>query len=264
MNRFDQEPMLRAALEPVRELTPTDAEVGAALERASRTRSPAVGRGRALAIALTVLVFLSGVSYVVPATRAAIDDITGSFSSWVGGSDQEPPGRALRPEDDAPRWVREQGGRLIAENGGVGLYVSRSMSPIHGPDLAFALGEGLMTGNSLDGWRKQFDEHAIVVLGPTPLGRADLMDAHGRFPLLGVTARSVERVVLHYDSGPPLVADDVDGGFVLFVDAWRVPRDITAYDVQGRELERTGVNGIDMRYLCEREPGCPEEPSAGP
>jgi hypothetical protein len=89
----------------------------------------------------------------------------------------------------------------------------------------------------------------VGVLGGTGRARA--------LPLLGVTARSVKRLVLHYEDGPPLVETGVDGGFVLVVDAWRPLRELVAYDASGRELERVDVTYLDMRYYCDREPGCP-------
>jgi hypothetical protein len=43
----------------------------------------------------------------------------------------------------------------------------------------------------------------------------------GRFPLMGLTARSLERVELRYEQGPPLVETGLDGGFILLADAGR-------------------------------------------
>jgi hypothetical protein len=217
-----------------------------------RRRSP----GRALAIATTVLVLLGASAYAVPPTRAAIDDLAASFAGWFDGDEGAAPGRALRPEDDAPDWVREGGGRLIAEKAGVGLYVTRSETN-QGTVLNFSLDEAVGIGNTIDGWRETFADKAAMVLGPTAFGRGDFLDERGRIPLLGVTARSVERLVLHYDDGPPLEETGVDGGFVLLVDAWRPLRELVAYDAAGRELERVDVRYLDMRYYCDKEPGCP-------
>jgi hypothetical protein len=213
--------------------------------------------GRALAIAATVLVLLGASAYAVPPTRAAIDDLAASFAGWFDGDEGAAPGRALRPEDDAPEWVREGGGRLIAEKAGVGLYVTRSETE-QGTVLNFALDEAVGVGNTIDGWRETFADKAAIVLGPTAFGQGEFLDERGRIPLLGVTARSVERLVLHYvDDGPPLGETGVDGGFVLLVDAWRPLRELVAYDASGRELERVDVRYLDLRYYCEKEPGCP-------
>jgi hypothetical protein len=228
------------------------ARVAAQHER-GRRRFP----GRALAIAASVLVLLGASAYAVPPTRAAIDDLAASFAGWFEGDEAAAPGRALRPEDDAPDWVREEGGRLIAEKAGVGLYVTRSETE-QGTVLNFALDQAVGIGNTIDGWRETFADKAAVVLGPTAFGNRDFLDEQGRIPLLGVTARSVERLVLHYvDDGPPLVETGVDGGFVLLVDAWRPLRELVAYDAAGRELERVDVRYLDLRYYCEKEPGCP-------
>ena len=218
-----------------------------------RRRFPA----RALAIAATALVLLGASAYAVPPTRAAIDDLAASFAGWFDGDEGAAPGRALRPEDDAPDWVREQGGRLIAEKAGVGLYVTRSETN-QGTVLNFSLDEAIGVGNTIDGWRETFADKAVLVLGPTAIGRRDFLDERGRIPVLGVTARSVERLVLHYvDGGPPLEETGVDGGFVVFVDAWRPLRELVAYDAAGRELERVDVRYLDLRYYCEKDTGCP-------
>jgi hypothetical protein len=228
------------------------ARVAAQHER-GRRRFP----GRALAIAASVLVLLGASAYAVPPTRAAIDDLAASFAGWFEGDEAAAPGRALRPEDDAPDWVREEGGRLIAEKAGVGLYVTRSETE-QGTVLNFALDQAVGIGNTIDGWRETFANKAALVLGPTAFGNRDFLDEQGRIPLLGVTARSVERLVLHYvDDGPPLVETGVDGGFVLLVDAWRPLRELVAYDAAGRELERVDVRYLDLTYYCDKEPGCP-------
>lgn len=238
-------------------------------ETASRRVLPAVGwrmprrapRRRALALTLTATVLLSGGAYAVPATRAAIEDLTGSFAGWVAGDDDQAPGRALRPEDDAPSWVRERGGRLIAETDGVELYVTRTTRD-GATQLDFTFG-GVGIGDSIEGWREQFDQHALVVLGPTSV-HGKPWDRRGRFPLAGLTARSVDRVELRYDTGPPLVARGLDGGFVLMADARRALRELVAYDVAGRELERTPVNHIDRRHVCFDARGCPPGRLVGP
>jgi hypothetical protein len=213
--------------------------------------------GRALAIAASVLVLLGASAYAVPPTRAAIDDLAASFTGLFEGDETNAPGRALRPEDDAPEWVREEGGRLIAEKAGVGLYVTRSETE-QGTVLNFALDKSVGIGNTIEGWRETFANKAAIVLGPAMLGPRDSLDEHGRTPLLGLTARSVERLVLHYvDDGTPLVETGVDGGFVLLVDAWRPLRELVAYDAAGRELERVDVRYLDLRDFCDKEPGCP-------
>lgn len=239
MTDFDDR-VLRAALAPARGLEPTDDEVARVMERARRKR-PARRPG-SIALALVAAMLLSGVAYAVPATRAAIDDVTDSFAGWVAGDEDQAPGRALRAEDEAPSWVREEGGRLIAKTDGVPLYVTRTATD-DGTLLGFSLGEGISISgsNTIEGWRDEFDDHAVVVLGTVP---ARPVDAGKRFPLFGVTARSVERVELEYASGPPLVANDVGGGFVLMADATRALREIVVYTADGRELERTDVSKL--------------------
>lgn len=224
------------------------------------TQRPRTGPGgRVVAIALTFVLLLGGTVYAVPTTRSALDDVTSSFIDWVAGNHEQAPGRVLRPNDDVPSWFREGGDtRLIAKTAGVGLYVTRAETDA-GLQLKFGLGEGapVIQAGSIEDWRDRFEEHAVVVLGPALFGPQDVVDERGRFPLLGVTARSVDRIELRYTAGPPLRAAGLDGGFVLIADAWRPLRELVAYDAAGRELERADVRHLDMRYLCEKEPTCP-------
>ena len=235
-----------------------EAEFARLAARPARRRAPL----RALAIALGAMVLLVSIAYAVPPTRAAIDDLTSSFAGWVDGDEASAPGRALRPEDDAPDWVRDSGGRLIAETAGAGLYVTRQAT-VNGTYLSFALGTGIGIANTIDGWRDEFENHAVRVLGPGTFGGSDgvgsgVIDAEGRAPLMGVTARSVERIEVRYASGPPVSADGLTGGFVVLVDAWRPLSELIAYDAAGRELERVALRYLDLRYYCEKQPGvCP-------
>jgi hypothetical protein len=240
------------------------ARVAAEHERAprrSRLRSLTATPARALAVALGVLVLLGACTYAVPPTRAAIDDLTSRFADWVAGDEGPVPGRALRPSDDMPNWVTDTDDvRVIAETAGVTLYVTRQETEENGTMLMFWLDEGRGMGDSIEGWRERFDDHAAVVLGPAMFGPGVELDEHGRYPLLGVTARSVERIELRYLEGPPLVAKGVNGGFVILADAWRRHRELVAYDGAGRELERVDLAYFDQRYLCDKEPTCPASP----
>lgn len=218
-------------------------------------------RARMLAAGLAVVVLLGGGVYAVPVTRAAADSIVDSLAAWVSGDSGAAPGHAIEAGDNLPSWFYEEGqARVIARTGGVGLYVRRSDTD-QGPWLDFGLGKGLgvTVGDSLEKWRERFDQHAVFVLGPTPFGPRNVLDERARFPLLGVTARDVERVELRYSEGPPLTGKTGDGGFVLLADAWRPLRELIAYDASGRVLERTDVSELDMRYLCEKDPVCPTQ-----
>ena len=225
--------------------------------RRARLRTFVAPPRRALAVAFASVLLLGGGAYAVPPTRAAIDDIASSFAGWVADDDEDAPGRALRPEDNAPGWVSESGGRVIAETAGVKLYVTRAETEERGTLLSFSLGNGVGLSGSIEDWRERFQEHAVVVLGPAPFGPQNFIDEGGHFPLMGVTAGSVTRVELHYDEGSPDSTAGIDGGFVLLADASRPLRELVAYDGAQRELERVDVRHLDMRYLCDREPGCP-------
>jgi hypothetical protein len=232
------------------------ARVAAEAERIPRSRAKL--RARTLAIALGIAALVAGGAYSVPVTRAAVDGIADSFASWVSGDTSDAPGRALRPTDSPPSWFNGDGeARLIAKSGRVGLYVRRVDSN-EGPRLEIGLGDGIVMAGTLKDWRERLGRHAVVVLGPTLFGPRDVLDEHGRFPLLGVSTRDITRVELRYSEGSPLVGDAGDGGFVLLADAWRPLRELIAYDATGRIRERVDMRGDDARYLCQKEPGsCP-------
>jgi hypothetical protein len=197
-------------------------------------------RRRALATALSAIALLGAGGYAVPVTRAAMEDLTSSFTGWLSGDQSQAPGRALRPQDDAPDWVQSEGGRLIAERDGVRLYVSQAHTQM-GTLLRFTLADGSVVFDTPSGWRQRFDQHAVVVLGTAPIASGKPVNDHGRFPMLGVTARSVTHVRLTYADGPPLDQDGINGGFVLLADAQRLPRELIAYDAAGHELDRADV-----------------------
>jgi hypothetical protein len=212
---------------------------------------------RTVAIVSSALMIVAGGTYAVPPTRAAIDDLTASFAGWVTGDDEQAPGTPLAPGTDAPDWVREQGGRLIAEQNGAELYVSRVATAKRGTLLNFTIGDGVAIGGTIDDWRERFDNHAVLVLGAGNFGGLrDMLDERGRFPLLGVTARSVDRVELRYAQGPPVRETNVDGGFVILADAVRPLTELVAFDAAGRELGRADVSHIDLSDRCQQEPGC--------
>jgi Sigma-70, region 4 len=249
-------------------------EIATTLGVSEQTARARVSRGL-LAISVGVLVLLARAAYAVPPTRTGVDDITGTFAAWVAGDEEGAPGTALWPKDDVPDLVRAERGRLIAEKAGVGVYVAREKMEDGTTMLLFALDEAMGMGDSVEGWRDRFEDNAAIVLGPTPFGpgnvldergrgnvldergRGNVLDERGRVVLFGVTARSVERLVMHYQDGPPLVETSVDGGFVVLVDAWRPLRELVSYDAAGRELDRLDVTDFDLRYICDKEAGCP-------
>ena len=236
-------------------------------ERAPR-RSRPLGRGtprRAVVLALTGALLVSGGAYAVPLTRGAIDTITGSFAGWVRGDTDVAPGQPTRPSDDVPDWVRSADDtRLIAKSHGIGLYVKRE-DHYDGDKvgLSVAVGDNYGESGTIEDWRKQFASHAVLVLGPASVNHKP-WDEHGFFPLMGLTSRRVVRVRLIYESGAPTVADRLDGGFVIWADAHRRLRELIAYDAAGEELERRDVTNVDMTRACFDDRGCPPGPWSYP
>jgi hypothetical protein len=250
MSEIRDDGLLRAAFAPARALEPTAGEIAAVLERALPSRGRfRGGRLRPAAIGLAVLALAGGGAYAVPATRAGIDGVVGTFSDWAGGRPGEAPGRPLAPGEDAAAYLRDlrysRDPRVLAEAGGYRLYAAREP----GGTIEFDLGN---TGVGSGGWKpSDFAGHALYVLGPGSMQHAD---AHGHVPLFGVTARSVASVELVYPAGPPLRVDRVAGGFVLLADPARDAREVVAFDARGRELERAslhntrGHKGVDIHW----------------
>jgi hypothetical protein len=253
MTQVLDETLMRAAFAAARTLEPTDAEVAAVLARADpahRKRSAAPWRpglrprravhGRAFARRLApigaalILVFGGGYAVAEP-VRAAIDDVAGTFSDWLGG-DGAAPGRALDSGDMAPDYFsdpRFTQRRVIAQAGEYKLFAARTKSGGVEFDLGnTGVGLGMPTTES-------FRNHAVIVLGP---GAMRNMDQDGHIPVFGVTSRSVTRVELTYASGPPLRLDDVRGAFVLLAEPPRSPQAVVGFDATGREVERRHVD----------------------
>jgi len=244
------------------------ARVGAEAERFSRN-SPLAGRllhgagARTLVVTMAIAVLLGGSAYAVPATRGTVSDIADSFASLFSGGDDDAPGRPLQAGDRGPAWFQDSAvgeRRVIAETAGVKLFV-RALDTERGRWLEFGLGDGIVMGDTLESWRERLGQHALVLLGTTAFGARDLLDDRGRVPLLGVTTRDVNRVELRYAEGPTTSSEAGDGGFVLLADAWRPLHELVAYDDSGRVLERADISDRDLRYLCEKEPGCPTSPA---
>jgi hypothetical protein len=251
MTVIHDEDLMRAAFAPARGLEPTDGEVANILSRVERAGArrgararvawPAVPRLVTVAAALVVVV-LGGYA-AAPPVRAALDDVAGSFSGWLGG-DGDAPGRPLSSGESAPGYFRDpaftSAPRVVAEAGGYRLFAARAARG----GIDFDLGE---TGVGIGLTPDSFREHALMVLGPGAMQRAD---RHGHVPLFGVTARQVTSVELTYDSGPPLRVDGVRGAFVLLAEPARSPREVVALGTGDRELGRQLVDDSDHRCPC--------------
>jgi hypothetical protein len=242
MSTTRDETLMRAAFAPARAIEPSEAEIARVVARAARpARRSWVGRSangwrRLAAAGLAAVVLLGGGAYAVPVTRAAIDDVAGTFAGWLRGEEAAAPGRPLGPNEPAPdyfhdpRYTRDP--RVVAEADGYKLYAARQ------PDgtVEFDLGNtGVGLGFSADA----FSDRALYVLGP---GSVQNADEHGHVPLFGVTARSVRIVELTYEQGPPLRVDSVAGGFVLLAEPARGPREVLAFDAQGEVVGRQLVD----------------------
>jgi hypothetical protein len=238
---LSDEMAIRAAFEPARCLEPTDAEVALVLSRARRVRGRRpVWRRLAPAIAVTVVLVLAAGYVAAPPIRAAIDNVTGTFSGWLGGDDAGAPGRPLGAGEQAPDYLRDphfaDDPRVIAEADGYKLFVARGKDG----GLTFDLGN---TGYGVGYTRADLDfgDHAVFVfvLGPGSVSNAD---EHGHVPLFGITARSVKTVELTYQSGPPLRVTGLHGGFVLLAEPDRQPREVVVLDARGSVLGRQLVD----------------------
>jgi hypothetical protein len=242
MSSIQHETLMRAAFASARTIEPSEAEIARVVARATRpARRSALIRvpsrlRRLAAPGLAALALLAGGAYAVPATRAAIDDVAGTFAGWLRGQDAAAPGRPLGRRELAPdyfhdpRYARDP--RVIAEADRYRLYAARQ------PDgtVEFDLGN---TGVGIGFSASAFDDRVLYVLGPGSMQNAD---EHGHVPLFGVTARSVRSVELTYEKGRPLHVDAVDGGFVLLAEPDRRPHEVRAYDAREHVVGRQVVD----------------------
>lgn len=245
------ENLMRAAFAPARALDATEAEIAHVLARVRAEPKRSVhlrARGARLRFAMSAvagLAIVASSAYAVPATRAAIDDLAGTvastFTGWIGGDSADAPGRPLTAIEQAPSYFHEGAWtsehinepRVIAEAGGYKLYAYLERQGTVG----FDLGD---TGVGLGGYAaRDFEDHALLVLGPGAMQRPD---EQGHVPLFGITARSVTTVELRYESGPSLRVDGIDGGFVLLAEPNRRPREVVALDAQGDVIEQQPVD----------------------
>lgn len=248
----EDEALARAAFAPVRDLEPGDDLLARVLSRASRGKRVsrplrrAPGRPRLALQGLAVLALLGVALYSVPVTRAAIEDAGGSvasvFSGWSGGGRADAPGAPLRSGEAAPAYLYDhhfaRDPRVIAQAGGYKLFAYVDGSGGIGFDLGdTGVGMGFASVRDLG-------RAALQVLGPGAMQHAD---SKGHVPLFGLAARSVRSVELTYASGPPLVVDGVEGGFVLLADPSRGPREVVARNADGEEIGHQLVDASPHR-----------------
>lgn len=175
---------------------------------------------------------LAACAYAVPATRAALDDVYGSFADWVdGGSNASAPGRAIAQGDDLPSWLRAEDGekRVLAVAGGERLVAVRD-----GHKLTFGLA-GFGTTGTIESLRQSLSGKGIVLIGP---GRFLPDGRHDRRPLFGLVSRVVARVRFNYADGTSAVRDSINGAFGIVIDTDRRPASVSGYDKAGHEVAR--------------------------
>lgn len=220
----------------------------------SRSLRRAGWRGAVVAMIAAVVFALGGTAYAIPFARTAIGEVIATFTP--GFFDAEGPAPGGTATETAPPWFQMSVGseRLLHEAGGVRLVARRSALAGGRGVVEFWMGTGRALVADIENWRLEVGRRAIHVLGTSIISRAHSLDEHGRVPLFVLVARGVDRVMLRYlDGGPSLVSGVGDGGVVLMLDAWRVPRDLIAYDVHGRAVAREDLSNFDERYLCEKD-----------
>ena len=111
MTQIPDETLMRAAFATARALEPTDAEVSAVLARAGSAaarspRRPSRAFARRLApFAAAATVLLGGGYAAAEPVRAALDDVAGTFSDWLGGDAGDAPGRPVDSSDATPDYL---------------------------------------------------------------------------------------------------------------------------------------------------------------
>ena len=147
------------------------------------------------------------------------------------------PGAPAVASDSPPAWLNEDGRtgqRLLASEASFDLFVVREPSG----DFGFALDESVGISDSAAGWKRQFADHDVVILGPIPDPRLE------EIPLFGVNAASVKSVRVNYAQGEGTTFDATEGGFVAMLDVSAKPESLSAFDAEGNEVET-----VDLSYL---------------
>jgi hypothetical protein len=271
MNQLDRFPSLQtfgeqldalAESDTYRRTRPAAARRWARLWPGSR---PSVHLAARLALSLGVIVAVAGGAYAVPVTRAAVDDVYGTLSSWISGDETAAPGRPVSAGEDVPSWVAAEDGekRVLAQAAGEKLVAIRQ-----GDELTLALA-GFGETDTVDGWRRQFAGQRIRLVGPgrfLPNGRHDLRS------LFGLVSSTVTRIQFNYaDDGAPVAEAHLTGAFGIVIEANRRPSSLTGYDQAGNLVARLhftadphdlvpGKPGqvlADFRYCPDAAHGCP-------
>lgn len=196
----------------------------------ARFRKPGTrfGLTRPAMAALLVAAVLATVA-AVPPVRAALGELGDTLTGYF--DDDDPPGRPLESSDSAPAWLTGEGyigQRVLASSGPYSLYLAHTP----GGDFSFGLDDSVGLGGSAASWERQFEDNAVVVLGP---GSRD--DPSGLVPLYGVTAANVAEVEMQYEIGPADTAPAPTGGFVLMFDPTRGPAHLLARDQAGQVVQ---------------------------
>jgi len=255
------EALARAAFAPVRDIEPDEDLVARVVARVSRRKKAsrrfalAPARPRLALQALAALALLGATLYSVPVTRAAIEEtgesVGGVFSGWLGGDSAEAPGKPLEASEKLPEYMEylhnSKEPRVIAEAGRYKLYSYIGSAG----GLNFELG-GTGVGMGYES-AAELGDAPLHLLGP---GARPHADAQGHVPVFGIATRSVSRVELTYESGPPLRVSGVEGGFVLLAEPSRGPVEVIALDANGKE-----IGGEPIDYPLVDEP--PEAPPPG-
>jgi hypothetical protein len=203
-------------------------QLAARASRDAQRRRPPLAR---VAVLCCVLALAAGGTYAVPATRAAVDDVFGSFSAWISGDDGPAPGKPVAAGEDLPAWVTAEEGekRVLAEADGEKLVAIR-----HGDKLTLALNSFGETGTAteLAGARAG---QAIFLVGP---GDFVANGRHDRRPLFGLVASSVRSVRFDYLDGGGVTAPAASGAFGLSIETNRRAYSITGFDSAGTVVAR--------------------------
>jgi hypothetical protein len=223
---------LERAFDGLRGLELTDAEVDAVLARVERRR----GRPSRLAVAFACLALSGALAVAATAGRGGLSNAFARF--FAGGA---PPGDPV-PASELPGVLRRAAGgspvTLVAEADGQRLLAFHDRGDRGVVCFEYG-GVGECTPNGADAF---FDGEPVRLFGPAH------RDSAGRWILFGVALTSVERVALHYDSGPPTVVR-VGTGFAVPADPDRTPTTLVALAADGET-----VGSLDVRQRFRLAP----------
>lgn len=230
--------LLSLAFSEARGALPSDREVARVLA-AVPSRRPRRGR-RALVFAFAMLALSAGVALGIPQTRSALFESFGRLGDFLTGGELPLDGAAgvstrlnyldLAQSETPRTLVEHEGERLIA------FLKKGTRQPCLG------LGRHVVECGDPAFWQMRFPNPTVGILTTTRTNEP------GAAALWGVAADAVTSVQVRYGDGSAERGVVGRNGFVVIVDATRVPVTLVAEGKQVGVLVQMNVSGLQWQF----------------